>query len=88
MRSSDELNGQRHSLEALFVSAKGAAALFEISERLWQSWNSRGVCPRPVPFRPFGRAVRWSVAELRGWADAGMPRREEWNRRRLDTPSL
>ncbi len=74
-------------LEPLFIDAKAAAALFGISERTWQTWNSTGVCPGPVRFRPFGRSVRWGVDDLRAWAAAGMPKREDW-RRTLDTRSL
>ena len=71
-------------VEPIFVSASAAAAMFGVSERRWHQWNSAGVCPAPVRFHPFGRAVRWSVAELRAWAAAGMPNREEWDRRELD----
>ena len=79
-------NGQLAQLDPLFVDAKVAAALFGISERTWATWNSTGVCPAPVGFRPFGRSVRWGVDDLRAWAAAGMPKREDW--RRLDTRSL
>jgi len=79
-------NSQPVGLEPLFVDAKVAAALFGISERTWQTWNSTGVCPCPVRFLPFGRSVRWGVDDLRAWAAAGMPKREDW--RQLDTRSL
>ena len=80
--------GKDHSarLEPLFVDANGAAALFGVSERMWQTWHSTDVCPCPVRFLPFGRSVRWGVDDLRAWAAAGMPKREDW--RQLDTRSL
>lgn len=69
-------------LEPLAVDAKGAAALIGISDRTWRRMNAAGQCPRPMKL---GGAVRWRVAELREWVDAGAPSRAKWEeRRRLD----
>ena len=59
----------------LAVSADELAELLGISSRHVWGLNSSGKLPKPVRF---GRNVRWSVAELRAWLDAGAPERSRW----------
>ena len=61
--------------ERLAVPAADAAKILGISERHLWSLNSSGRLPRPVRF---GRAVRWSIEELRAWLAAGAPERSRW----------
>lgn len=61
--------------EPLLVSAKGAARLCGISERLWRSWDSAGRCPEAVMS---GGCKRWLFDELKSWAAARAPSRERW----------
>ena len=62
--------------EPLLVSAKGAAALCAISERLWRSWDSAGKVPAAVIAQT--GVKRWLWAELRDWSRAGCPSRARW----------
>jgi predicted DNA-binding transcriptional regulator AlpA len=64
------------SIEPLAVDAAGAATLLGISERHFWAQHSAGKVPRPA--LRLGRAVRWSVAELRDWLAAGCPERSRW----------
>lgn len=48
-----------------------------VSIRMIQRMNASGRLPRPMRF---GRAVRWSVAELHAWMAAGSPGRDRWER--------
>ncbi len=61
--------------ERLALSAASVAKLLGISERHLWALNSSGRLPRPVRL---GRAVRWSVSELRDWLAAGSPPRDRW----------
>ena len=62
--------------EPLLVSAKDAARLCGISERLWRSWDSAGKCPEAVLN---GKGVkRWHFDELRHWVAASCPSRGRW----------
>ena len=61
--------------DRLALSAAEVAKLLGISERHLWALNSSGRLPRPVRL---GRAVRWNLAELRGWLDAGCPERSRW----------
>ena len=64
--------------EQLLVTAKQAARRCRRSLRAWRSWDSAGWIPQPVRI---GRSTLWRVDELRGWVEAGCPRREEWEAR-------
>ena len=67
--------------ERLAVPAADVAKMLGISERHLWALNSSGRLPRPLRF---GRAVRWSVAELRAWMAAGAPERSRWEIIRQD----
>lgn len=63
--------------EPLLVSAKDAARLCGISERLWRSWNSSGKCPKATLD---GTGVkRWRFDEIRDWVQANCPSRARWD---------
>ena len=63
-------------LEPLAVDAREAAALLGLSRSMFYKMMEAGrIGPRG---HRFGKAVRFSVAELRAWAAAGMPPRHEW----------
>ena len=59
----------------LCVDAKGAGALFALSDRQWRQLNTMGQVPEP---RKIGAAVRWPLAELAAWLEAGCPDRAAW----------
>lgn len=61
--------------QAIAVNAKGAAALFGLSDRSWRRLNSTAQCPAPIRI---GGAVRWRVSELLRWSDSGCPTRGDW----------
>lgn len=67
-----------NSVTCLALPAAAVAEMLHISERHLWSLHSSGRLPRPVRF---GRAVRWSVDELRDWLAAGAPSRDVWEQR-------
>ena len=70
-------------LEPLAVDARDAAALLGLSRSMFYKMMETGrIGPRGCRF---GRALRFSVAELRAWAKAGMPPRQEWLARERQT---
>ncbi len=66
---------QLESTERLAIPASAVAKLLSISERHVWALSASGRLPRPVRY---GRAVRWNLAELRAWQDAGSPPRDRW----------
>jgi len=63
-------------IEPVLVDARAAAAACGVSRSLWLQWDSIGANPRPV--RPGGGGrVLWVVEDLRRWAAAGCPSREQ-----------
>ncbi len=58
-----------NGIPVLLVKARDAAAMLCIGERTLWSLTKSGA----VPSRRIGRAVRYPVAELRAWLDAGCP---------------
>ncbi len=68
---------QLESVERLAIPASAVAKLLSISERHVWALNTSGRLPRPARY---GRAVRWSLAELRAWQDAGSPPRDRWEK--------
>ena len=65
-------------LEPLLVDADDAAVLVRLSRAMFFKCLAGGRIG-PTPIR-FGKALRFSVAELRDWAAAGCPDRAEWAR--------
>ena len=66
---------QVEASERLAIPASAVAKLLSISERHVWALNTSGRLPRPARY---GRAVRWNLAELRAWQDAGSPPRDRW----------
>jgi predicted DNA-binding transcriptional regulator AlpA len=64
----------------LLVTARQAAEMCSKSLRTWRTWDSAGWVPRAVRI---GRSTLWRADELRGWIEAGCPRRIEWEERIL-----
>lgn len=62
----------------LLVTAKQAAGMCGKSLRTWRAWDAAGWIPRPVRI---GRSTLWRLDELRAWAAAGCPRRDDWEAR-------
>jgi len=58
------------STDPILVDAAQAARLCGISEPMLRKLHRSGRCPEPVRV---GRCLRWRVADLRTWADAGCP---------------
>jgi len=61
--------------EPLLVDGEAAARLLGISVRHLLSLDSGGRIPQPVRL---GRRRLWVVEELRAWARAGCPARDQW----------
>jgi predicted DNA-binding transcriptional regulator AlpA len=76
--SSDIDDGTDTGLGPLLLTAKQAAVLCAKSLRTWRTWDSAGWIPRPVRI---GRSTMWRLDELREWAAAGCPRRNDWEAR-------
>lgn len=75
-----EYRRQRERLidATLCVDSRGAGALFGLSDRQWRHLSATDEVPAP---RRLGGAVRWSLAELQAWLEAGCPNRETWEAR-------
>ena len=66
----------RVSLPPVAVDAGEAAMMLGISRSMFYKLLDAGrIGPRGSRL---GRCLRFSVAEMTAWAEAGMPRREEW----------
>lgn len=63
-------------LSPILVDARRAAALLGIGLRTLRTMDAAGKLPAPVRLSP--GCVRWRVAELRDWIDAGAPDRATW----------
>ena len=60
----------------LLVDVKTAASLLNVSPRTLFRLNDLQAIPEPVRF---GRLVRWQLAEILEWLDAGCPSRKHWS---------
>ena len=61
--------------EPVLISAERVAKMMSISVRsLWRLLSAGRLVP---PVR-LGRCVRWRLAEVREWIDAGCPQHDEW----------
>ena len=69
---SSEQFGQEHLLA---FSAQQLADRLGVSLRHCRRLDSAGKLPKPVRL---GRSVRWPVAEIENWMDAGAPDRQRW----------
>ena len=68
-------------IEPMAVSGEQAAALLNMTRSsFYKQLDAGKIGPEG---RHFGRLVRFSVTELRQWADAGMPDRSTWKRDKL-----
>jgi excisionase family DNA binding protein len=54
--------------KGLLIDTRQAAKLLRVSERTLLNMGKRGELPPPIRI---GRAVRWSLAALQKWVDAG-----------------
>ena len=79
MPSHEESDKSHATGVPLLVTARKAASMCSKSLRTWRSWDAAGRIPRPVRI---GRSTLWRADELRAWAAAGCPRREEWEAQR------
>lgn len=64
----------------ILVDARRAAALIGVGLRTLRTMDAAGKMPAPV--RLSHGCVRWRLAELLDWAEAGCPDRETWSRLR------
>lgn len=63
-------------LAPLMLNAAGSARLIGVSKATWARMDSAGKVPDPV--RLSSGCVRWRVADLTDWINAGCPPRAEW----------
>ena len=70
------------SLEPLLVSKKVAAELVGLSARTWRRMETAGLVPAPIRC---GGSLRWGVAELAAWVEAGCPSRDRWENEKART---
>lgn len=61
--------------EPLAMSAADMADRLGVSLRHLRRLDSAGKVPRPIRL---GRSVRWPLAEINRWMDAGAPDRQRW----------
>lgn len=66
----------RPPMAPLMVPAEDAAALIGVSPATWHRMVAAGKTPAPVKLS--AGCVRWRVADLRTWIDAGCPDRKTW----------
>ena len=67
------------AVEPLFLSPKNSAKFLGISRSLLYSMHKSGqLGPEPIKISE-GRTVWW-LEELRAWAKAGFPYRQEWQK--------
>lgn len=67
------------AVEPLLIRVEDAADLAGLSRaKFYQALEAGLIGPEPIRF---GKAIRFSLAELRAWAAAGAPPRSEWRRR-------
>jgi len=64
------------AIEPLAVDAEQAAVLLGMSRSMFYKMTEAGQIG-PIG-RRFGKCVRYSLAELRSWSEAGMPPRHLW----------
>jgi predicted DNA-binding transcriptional regulator AlpA len=62
-------------LAPLLVGADGFGRLVDLSSRTVRRLNSMGAIPKPL--RVSG-SLRWRVAEIEAWVEAGCPDRDTW----------
>jgi hypothetical protein len=74
--------------ETLAIGREKAAARFDVSPEIWDSWDATGTLG-PVAVEIAGLR-RWLLADLDEWAAAGMPCRCAWleRKKKSATPSL
>ncbi|MFO0821977.1 MAG: hypothetical protein U0792_02475 [Gemmataceae bacterium] len=60
----------------ILVDARRAAALLGVGLRTLRTMDAAGKLPAPVRLSP--GCVRWRLAELHDWTQAGCPDREAW----------
>lgn len=75
----NEVHSVELTAEPVAVGRTVAAKLHGLSPRTWSSLDARGLIPRGLRI---GRRRLWLLAELRRWAAAGCPSREQWESNR------
>ena len=72
--------GQKPPVDTgLLIDTRETAKLLNVSDRTIWTMNSSGKMPKAIRV---GRAVRWSLDELKDWIAEGCPPRVTWEQRR------
>ena len=79
IRPLDSAN-KRRRLKPILVDARRAAAMLGVGLRTLRTMDAAGRLPAPVRLSP--GCVRWRLAELRDWTEAGAPDRATWEARK------
>ena len=58
-----------------FIGVSGVASAFAVTPRCIKNWINNGSFPKP--YRIGRRILRWDVAALNDWIEAGCPRVQE-----------
>jgi predicted DNA-binding transcriptional regulator AlpA len=63
------------SAPKLLVGIGGLSQMLDMSARTIRRKFSAGLIPKPLRL---SGSIRWSVAEIRAWVEAGCPDRKTW----------
>jgi excisionase family DNA binding protein len=76
LRQTQVENQKSPEEKVLLLGMREAAKLLGVSERTIWGMANEGKMPKPIRL---GRAVRWSLDELRAWVNHGCPPQAQWN---------
>jgi predicted DNA-binding transcriptional regulator AlpA len=77
------LAGKVGDASGLLIDTKSAASLLSVSMRTLRRLADLKAVPEPVRI---GSQIRWRLAEILAWIDAGCPPQRYWTYAKSDTP--
>jgi predicted DNA-binding transcriptional regulator AlpA len=67
----------------LLVGIDGLSRMLDWSQRTTRRKYAAGLIPKPLRL---SGSIRWNVAEIRAWVEAGCPDRKTWETRKTQAP--